>query len=48
MSSRLWVLNVIFGVCKNKKLNTIINFDEVTGANRQEHNSRGPQIPLTI
>ena len=30
---------------KNKKLNIMINFSEVTGQNTQEHNSYLPQIP---
>ena len=38
------MLNRIFGVCKNKKLNTIINFDVVTGENIQEHNLHWPEI----
>ena len=45
MSSKLWVLKVIFGVCKNEKLNIMINSDGVTGENRQEHNPWWAQIP---
>lgn len=34
----LWVLSRIFRAHKNRKLNIIISFDEVTGENTQEHN----------
>ena len=32
-------------ICKNKKLNIMINFEDVTGKNREEHNPNWPQIP---
>ena len=32
-------------IAKKKDFNIIINFDEVTGENTQEHNSHWPQIP---
>ena len=35
----------IVGICKNGKLNILINFDDATGENRQEHNPCWPQIP---
>ena len=32
-------------ICKNEKLNIMINFDDVTKENKQQHNLNWPRIP---